>query len=246
MEWRDEGILLSTARHGESGLILDVFTAQHGRRKGLLRGGASRNRAAEMQIGAQLSVQWRARLETQLGRYQAEATRMRAGHVLEDRLALAALASAAALIETLIPESDPQPSLYAESVRLFDAIASDAEWPATYARWELTLLAELGYGLDLTCCAATGVSQDLVYVSPRSGRAVSRDAGAPYHDKLLSLPNFLTLDGAPATPEEFAEALKTTGFFLEHRVAPALGVDAAPARERLQRLAVQSDPPAPD
>ena len=238
MEWRDEGILLRTAPHGEGGLLLDVFTAEHGRRRGLLRGGASKKRVAEMQIGAQLSVQWRARLETQLGRFQAEATRMRAGFVLDDKLALAALSSAAALLETLIPESDPQPSLYRDSLHLFDAIAARPDWPGDYTRWELTLLAELGYGLDLTACAATGSSQDLAYVSPRSGRAVSRQAGAPYHDKLLPLPGFLTLEGAAAQPGDFADALRMTGYFLERRALPPIGVECAPAaRDRLLQLA---------
>lgn len=238
MEWRDEGILIATAPHGEGGLILDVFTAEHGRRKGLLPGGASRRRAAEMQIGAQLALQWRARLESQLGRFQAEATRMRAGFVLEDALALAALSSAAALIETFVPESDPQPALYQESLRLFNAIADRRDWREAYARWELLLLAELGYGLDLSACAATGGAQDLIYVSPRSGRAVSREAGAPYRDKLLPLPGFLQLDGAPASARDFAEALRTTGFFLDRRAGPALGFEKLPnARERLARLA---------
>lgn len=240
MEWRDEGILIAAAPHGEGGLILDVFTREHGRRRGLLRGGASKKRAAEMQIGAQLSVAWRARLETQLGRFQAEATRMRAGHVLEDRLALAALSSAAALLCAFTPESDPQPALYSESERLFDAIADRRDWREAYAVWELALLAELGFGLDLSACAATGGMQELVYVSPRSGRAVSRAAGEPFHDKLLPLPGFLSLEGSSASPGEFRDALRLTGYFLDRRVLEAFDLKDLPAaRRRLATLADQ-------
>ncbi|MEL6977550.1 MAG: DNA repair protein RecO [Pseudomonadota bacterium] len=237
MEWRDEGLLIGAARHGESGLIVDVLTKERGRRRGLVRGGASSRRAAEFQIGAQLTLRWRARLETQLGVFEAEALRARAGFILDDPEALAALSAAAALIAALIPEREPQPRLYALSLALFDALAARRDWPEAYAAWELALLEELGYGLDLSACAATGGTQELIYVSPRSGRAVSRDAGAPYEDKLLRLPGFLTLEGAPATRAELAEALTLTGFFLERWAAPGLGLSALPpARARLARL----------
>ncbi|MEM9724136.1 MAG: DNA repair protein RecO [Pseudomonadota bacterium] len=238
MEWRDEGILLATARHGEGGLILDALTADHGRRRGLVRGGASRRRAAEFQVGAQLSLHWRARLEEQLGRFQAEALRARAGMVLDDPLALAAMASAAALLVDLLPESEPQPVLYPRSVALFDALAAGRDWREAYARWELDVLTELGFGLDLSSCEATGAAQELIYVSPRSGRAVSREAGAPYRDKLLPLPGFLQLEGASASADAFADALRLTGFFMDRRVLPALGRAAIPAaRARLAALA---------
>lgn len=239
MEWRDEGILIGTAPHGEGGLILDALTATHGRRRGLARGAAAPRRAAEFQIGAQLSLQWRGRLESQLGAYRAEAIRARAGLVLEAPLALAALGAAAALLAAFLPEDEPQPGLYPASRALFDAIAAQREdWPEAYAAWELTLLEELGYGLDLSQCAATGTRQDLIWVSPRSGRAVSRAAGAPYADRLLPLPAFLRLPGARATPGELAAALSLTGRFLERWAAPAIGLEALPpARRRLAALA---------
>ncbi len=222
MEWRDDGVLLAVARHGERDAILDVLTAERGRRRGLVKGGASRRRAAELQPGAQLSLDWRARLETHLGAFRAEASKLRAGRILDDPLALAALASAAALLLAYLPEDDPQPALYTRTVALFDALHRPDAWPGLYAEWELALLAELGFGLDLSACAATGGTQELVYVSPRSGRAVSRAAGAPYAEKLLPLPASLRL-GGPADATDLAAALRTTGHFWETRVAPALG-----------------------
>lgn len=239
MEWRDEGILIGASRHGERGLILDALTAERGRRRGLVRGGASTRRAAEFQIGAQLSLHWRGRLETQLGAYQAEAIRARAGLVLEAPLALAALGAAAALLTAFLPEGEPQPALYPATRSLLDAIAAQREdWPEAYAAWELRLLEELGYGLDLSQCAATGSSQELIFVSPKSGRAVCREAGAPYAARLLPLPEFMRLPGAPSTATCFVDALSLTGRFLESWAAPAIGLEALPpARRRLMALA---------
>lgn len=238
MEWRDEGILLGARRHGESNAILDVFTANHGRHLGLLRGGGSPRRAADLQPGAQVAVTWRARLEEHLGEFRAETIRHRAARLLDQPLALAALRSAAALLTATLPERDAQPQLYPETLALFDALHDAALWPGLYAAWELTLLEALGFGLDLSACAATGQTQELIYVSPRSGRAVSRGAGAPYADRLLPLPAFLRL-GGPADPAEFASALRTTGHFIA-RHAPDTMAHASgspPARLRLQTLA---------
>lgn len=242
MEWRDDGILIGTQPHGEGGLILDVFTAAHGRRRGLVRGGASAKRAAEFQIGAQLSLRWRARLETHLGQFQAEARRVRAGFIIDRPLALSALAAAAALLSATLPEGDPHPDLHDATDRLLDAIAapdgSETRWTALYAAWELQLLDAIGFGLDLSTCAATGGAQNLIYVSPRSGRAVSADAGAPFHAKLLALPPFLRLGDDACDPAGFHAALTLTGHFLGARAAPALNMEVLPsARERLARLA---------
>lgn len=257
MEWRDEGILLATRRHGESGAILEVFTARHGRHFGLMRGGGSSKQTAALQPGAQLSVTWRARLEDHLGTFRAEPAAMRAALLLDRPMALAALSAAVALLSRALPERDPQPALYAETLALFDAFSDDAAWPGLYAAWELRLLETLGVGLDLSSCAATGVTQELIHVSPRSGRAVSRAAGAPYADKLLPLPAFLRL-GGPAEPDAFAAALRLTGYFLGKYAADALspgggvsGAEDGPpaARKRLQRLAeaaAVSDPSSTD
>ncbi len=238
MEWRDEGILLGARRHGEANAILDVFTASHGRHLGLQRGGGSPKRAADLQPGAQLSLTWRARLEDHLGEYRADAIGHRAARLLDHPLALAALSSAAALLTATLPERDRQPELYRETLTLFDAFADESDWPGLYAAWELRLLDNMGVGLDLTTCAATGQTQELIYVSPRSGRAVSRAAGAPYAARLLPLPACLRL-GGPADPVDFANALRTTGHFLARHAPDTMAQSSGspPARLRLQRLA---------
>lgn len=236
MEWRDEGLLLSVRPHGETGAVIEVLTATRGRHLGLVRGGASRKRAAELQPGAQLALTWRARLEDHLGVFAAEPIRGRAGAILEQPLALAAMRAACAQLSAYLPEREAQAELYAPTIALFDAFADPAAWPGLYAQWELRLLETLGFGLDLSACAATGQTQELVWVSPRSGRAVSRAAGEPYAERLLELPAFLRL-GGPCDPAEFAKALRLTGRFLESWAAPALGLEAPPsARARLAKL----------
>lgn len=244
MEWSDEGILLATRRHGEANAILDVFTAAHGRHLGLVRGGSSPRRAADFQPGAQLSVTWRARLSEHLGEYRAEPIRTRAARLLDQPLALAALNAATALLAAALPEREEAPALYPATLALFDAFAEADRWPGLYAAWELRFLEEIGFGLDLSSCAATGQTQELVYVSPRSGRAVSRAAGAPYADRLLPLPAFLRL-GGPADAQDFAAALRLTGHFLSRRAAEAFSgqTGAPPARQRLQRLADRAAAP---
>lgn len=236
MEWRDDGVLLAVRPYCERDAILDILTAEHGRRLGLMRGGASRRRAAELQPGAQLSVTHRARLESHLGSLSVEASAMRAGRLLDDPFALAGLSAVAAMLATTLPEREPQPILYPQSVALLDAMRDPATWPGLYGEWELALLCELGFGLDLATCAATGSSQELIWVSPRSGRAVSRAAGEPYADKLLPLPAFLRL-GGPADASEFSQALALTGHFFRKWIKPALGVSEPPARLRLVGLA---------
>jgi DNA repair protein RecO (recombination protein O) len=229
--WEDEGLILSTRRHGESDAILEALTAAHGRRLGVVRGGGGRRRAL-LQPGATARLEWRARLPEHLGTFRAETARDRAGRIMADADALAALASMAALLG-LLPEREPQPALYAASVVLVEALADGSDWPPAYALWELGFLREAGFGLDLASCAATGAAHDLIWVSPRSGRAVSRAAGAPYADRLLPLPGFLCGQG-PADREAVADALRLTGWFIAHRLARAFGLEAPPAaRTRL-------------
>ncbi len=233
MDWRDEGALLTVRRHGESAAIIEVFTPEHGRHAGVVRGGGSRRMAPVLQPGAQLSVEWRARLEEHLGAFRVEPLRSRAAAMMSDRRAPAAMASVAALLTAYLPEREAHPALYAQTVHLLDALGEAADWPHLYAAWELALLGELGFGLDLTACAATGSAEELVYVSPKSGAAVSREAGAPYRDRMLPLPGFLVgrEDGT------MAEALRLTGYFLQHRAAAAFGKAAPPAaRGRLADL----------
>ncbi len=236
MEWRDEGVLLAVRGHGESAAIIEIFTAEHGRHAGVVRGGGSRRVAPVLQTGAQLAVSWRARLENHLGAFTVEPLKGRAGALLADRLALAGLNATAALLAFALPEREPHPALYAASVALFDALGETADWPLAYLRWELQLLEELGYGLDLSSCAVTGSPDDLVYVSPKSGRAVSRKGAGAWADRLLPLPPALLGQG-PVEAAELIAGLRLTGFFLEHRLAAELSHRPLPeARRRLVEL----------
>lgn len=231
MDWRDDGVLLAARPHGETAAIIEVFTETRGRATGLVRGGASRKRAADLQPGTQVSVAWRGRLDGNLGVFTVEPLKGRAGRLLDDADALAALAATCALLTAFLPERDPQPALYGPTLALLDALEIPENWPTIYAHWELLLLETLGFGLDLSACAATGGTQNLIYVSPRSGRAVSAEAGAPYADRLLPLPAFLRL-GEAGDPGGFAQALRLSGFFLERWAAAQHGFDALPAPRR--------------
>lgn len=237
MEWRDEGILLCVRRHGETSAIIEALTRNYGRHAGLVRGGASKARAAVLQPGAQISIEWRARLASHLGTCKVEIIRSRAAAIMASREALAALNVVSALLVRLLPEREADSDFYHATLELVDALGEgEPEWPLRYARWELRLLRALGFGLDLEDCAATGVQDELVYVSPRSGHAVSRGAGAPYADRMLPLPQFLIGRG-PATGAELGQALQLTGWFLENRVRPAFDLPELPAaRIRLLRL----------
>lgn len=232
MDWRDEGILISVRRHGEGSAIVDAFTAEHGRHAGVVRGGGSRRWTPVLQPGARLSLDWSARLEGQIGTYRVDPIETPLAAVLGDRAALAALGSVCALIAAALPERAPHPALYADTRDLAAALGRTPDWPAAYARWEVRLLAELGFGLDLEACAVTGGRGDLVWVSPKSGRAVSREAGKDWADRLLRLPAFLR-DGGAAEPASLGEALTLTGYFLESRLAPTLPRERLPpARAR--------------
>lgn len=236
MEWRDHGILLSMRRHGESAAIIEVFTEDHGRHAGVVRGGASRKLAPILQPGAQLDVQWQARLQEHIGSYRVEPLRSRAAAALSGRLSLAGLNAVTALLSFCLPERVPHPGLYRRSEQLMDLLGQDDIWPLAYLNWELALLEELGFGLDLSSCAVTGLTSGLAYVSPKSGRAVSRAGAGDWVDRLLPLPPCLLGEG-PAPDAEVAEALRTTGYFLAHRLAPALGHRALPeARGRFVDL----------
>ncbi len=236
MEWRDEGVLLAVRGHGESAAIIEVFTETHGRHAGVVRGGTSRRIAPVLQPGAQLALAWRARLDEHIGAFTVEPLKSRAGAILSDRLALAGLNAVAALLSFALPEREPHPALYAASIAMFDALGATPDWPLAYLRWEMLLLEETGFGLDLTSCAVNGSRDDLAYVSPKSGRAVSRAGAGDWAARLLPLPPALLGQG-PATVAEVAAGLRLTGHFLEHRLAPALGQrPLPPARARLMAL----------
>ncbi len=222
MDWRDHGILLTVRRHGESSALIEVFTAEHGRHAGLVRGGTSRKMAPHLQPGAQLDLAWSARLEDHLGTYKAEPLRSRAAMAMSSRLALAGLNAVCALLAFALPDREPHPDLYARSEALLDLLDNEDLWPLGYLRWELALMEELGYGLDLSACAVTGSAQGLAYVSPKSGRAVSVGGAGEWADRLLPLPPVLRGEG-DAADIEILTALRTTGYFLESKLAPALG-----------------------
>ena len=219
MEWSDDGIVLSARRHGETAAILSVLTEAHGRHAGLVRGGAGRRQRGTLQQGNLVAVTWRARLEDHLGSYTVELQRSPGALWLDDPGRLAVLASACALVDMTLPEREPCDTVYQGLSRLLEAL-EEPYWAAAYVEWELYLLGELGFGLDLSECAATGQNDGLAYVSPKSGRAVSLSAGEPYRDKLLPLPGFLRGEGEP-NPADVADGLKLTGYFLDrHLLAP--------------------------
>jgi DNA repair protein RecO (recombination protein O) len=235
MEWQDEGVLLAARPHGESAAIIEVFTALHGRHAGVVRGGGSRKMAATLQPGTQLAVTWRARLDGHIGAFTVEAIKSRAA-VLSDALALAGLTSACALLQVALAEREPHPALWAQSIPLMDALADGADWPPLYLRWELNLLEELGFGLDLSRCAVTGSRDDLAYVSPKTGRAVSRAGAGAWADKLLPLPQGLLGQG-PVRADEMRQGLAITGHFLTRELMPLLNGRPLPeARRRLVTL----------
>jgi DNA repair protein RecO (recombination protein O) len=232
MDWRDQGILLSSRRHGESAAIIEVFTLEHGRHAGVVRGGASRKIAPILQPGAQLDVTWRARLEDHIGSYTVEPLRSRAA-AMSDRQALSGLNAVTALLLFALPEREAHPALYARSTALLDLLGQQDLWPLAYLQWELALLEETGFGLDLSTCAVLGHgANDLSFVSPRSGRAVSRAGAGEWAAKLLPLPPCL-LGHGPAPDTDIAEGFRTTGHFLREHLAPALGNKPLPeARAR--------------
>lgn len=222
MEWRDQGILLSVRRHGETSAIIDVFTIEHGRHAGIVRGGTSRKIAPILQPGAQLDVSWRARLEDHLGTYTVEPLRSRAAAALGDRLSLAGLNAVTGLLAFALPEREANAQLYKQSEQLLDLLGQHEIWPLAYLRFEIALLEATGMGLELRACAVTGTNENLCYISPRTGRAVSEQAAGPWVNKLLPLPPILKGEGAGGD-SEILQALKTTGYFLEEKLAPNLG-----------------------
>ena len=236
MEWRDHGIVLAARRHGERSLLVDVLTQDHGRHSGLIR--ESGNNGGVVQPGTDVQALWRARLSDHMGHWTLESTKVRAAGCLDDPLRLAGLAAATAVTQALLAERQPHPQIFAALTVLLDAILADGFWPALYVRYELGLLGELGFGLDLSQCALSDVTDDLIYVSPRTGRAVSREAGAPWADKLLILPGFLTgRAGFEADRTAILDGLALTGHFLERHMPDLARARIEEVRGRLtQRL----------
>ena len=235
MQWEDEAILLSARRHGEGALVLQVFTSEHGRHGGLVRGGASRKNKATFQPGNRLAITWRARLPDQLGNFTAELITPNAALILDQAPRLAALTSSCALIERALPDRDPHPDLYNLLCQLIATLTTSGAWAEDYVRFELALLADLGFGLDLSdgSDADSESGPDLVYVSPRTGKAVTRETAKGYEDRLLPLPGFLLAEGKPDDVSEILAGLTLAGYFLERHLFAALDRPVPEARQAL-------------
>jgi DNA repair protein RecO (recombination protein O) len=238
MEWTDRGIVLSARKHGEGSAVVALLTAEHGRHAGLARGGASQRQRGLYLSGNEVTARWYARLDEHLGTYECELVAARAARVMDHPARLAALSAVCALIEAGLPERHAYPAVHAALIHLLDVLESGApNWPEDYVRFEVTLLTELGFGLDLTSCAVSGATENLAFVSPRSGRAVATESAGPYRDRLFRLPRFLIADVA-ATPDDVRDGLALTGYFLTHHLFASAGGRLPPARERLfDRLA---------
>ena len=221
MDWQDCGFVIARFKHGESSLVVKLLTEAHGLHAGLVRGGTGRAGRAVYQIGNMVAATWRARLPDHLGNYRGELIRAHAAEFLDSRRSLAGLAAAAALVEATLPEREPNGAVFDAFGVLLDRLATP-EWASSYARFEVALLAALGFGLDLASCAVTGETENLAFVSPRSGRAVSREGAGAYENRLFELPSFLIDPGESADPAGVAAALRLTGHFLSRQaLAPA-------------------------
>jgi DNA repair protein RecO (recombination protein O) len=231
MEWRDEALVLGVRRHGESSVIAELMTREHGRHLGMVRSGRSRAMQPVLQPGNSVDATWRARIEEHLGLYALEALRLRTSDLMASSQALHGVGLVCALLR-LLPEREPHVALYEMARLIVDRLHEGGIAPALMVRLEMAMLVELGFGLDLTECASTGVREDLVYVSPKSGRAVSRIAGEPWRDRLLPLPDFLTADDpeAPVERDAVFAGFRLTGYFLERDILAARGVPMPDSR----------------
>ncbi|HVJ35805.1 MAG TPA: DNA repair protein RecO [Terriglobia bacterium] len=260
MDWQDEAIVLAARHYGEHDAILTLLTRENGRHLGLLRAGFSRRLRPSIELGNRLQAAWRARLEEQLGSFQIECLQSVAALLLDQPLRLAALASACGIVDAALPEREPHPEIFTDLDVLIAQLTEDAVrpddgtdesaddrlgWLTSYVRWEITLLSDLGFGLDLTHCAVTGETEGLAYVSPKTGRAVTRAAGQSYRDRLLVLPGFLASSGArAASMADVCTGLSLTGHFLERHVFVQTGPTSRAASPAALAAAQKGESPA--
>lgn len=230
MEWQDHGTIISTRKMGETSVLLEVFTRDHGRHSGVVRGGVSRKMTPHLQAGTLVSVKWKARLEGHLGSFVFEPIKSRS-HILSDSLALAALNSTTSLLRHFLPEREVSRDIYHQSEVLFDQMGADPSWLMKYLNWEFLLLQELGYGLDLSSCAVMGSPDDLIYISPKTGRAVSRHGAGEWAERLLPLPQCL-LGQSSFNIEEFLSGLRVCGHFFSKISEEVSGREMPLSRQR--------------
>jgi DNA repair protein RecO (recombination protein O) len=229
MQWTDEGIVLGVRRHGETSAIVELMTREHGRHLGLVRGGAGRTMRPVLQAGNSVNAVWRARLDQHLGHFVVEGLKLRVASLLSQPHAMYGIVHVAALCR-LLAERDPHPTIVPMVEAILDHLHAPPLAAALLVRFELDLLTELGFGLELHCCALTGTADELIYVSPKSGRAVSRQAGEPWRDKLLRLPLFLIAEEDIPSSQDIADGFALTGHFFVQRVLEPRGETFAEAR----------------
>ena len=232
MEWEDQGIVLSVRRHGESSAILSVFTSSHGRCLGLVKGGMSKGQKSTLQKGNLLAIKWRARLEAHLGTFSCNLLRSNAMKFMDDALKISVLNSACSVVDLVLPEREGYQNLYLQFFSLIDNL-SESRFIINYIFWEIDLLQSLGFGLDLSRCCVSGEKEDLFYLSPKTGRAVSEKKGKPYHDRLFPLPSFLIsrTNSDSISSVEIKNAFNITTYFLGRYV---FGVDKKEPWDRKQ------------
>lgn len=230
--WQDQGIVLAVRRHGENGAVASLLTEGQGRHAGYIRGAQGTRLRGTLEVGNLVDANWSARTSDDLGTLSVELSQAPAAHFMQDPLKLAALQAACALCDSALPEREGHAGLFHGLNALFGALQSDI-WGATYVMWEIALLKELGFALDLSKCAGGGSSEGLAYVSPKTGRAVSAEAGAPYKEKLLPLPGFLKGQGETGD-EDVLVGLQLTGYFMEHWVYAHHSAGVPEARLRFQ------------
>ena len=232
--WDSEAIALAARRFGENDAILDVFTRDKGRMSALVYGGNSTRKRALLEPGSRLTVSWTARNDAQLGYFEAlESRGTGPAALMDDAAALTALNCVAALLRDVTPERALYPALFDATDLLLGALEETQIWPALYIRWEMGLLAELGFGLDLSKCALSGATDDLVWVSPKSGRAASRTAGEPYQDRLLALPQFLLSSQNGVQAGDVADGFALTGHFITRELLDPMRRTMPEPRARL-------------
>lgn len=231
-QWQDESIILAARAHGESGAVVSLLTREHGRQAGYMRGASSSKNRGTLEVGNIVDANWRARTSDELGSLNLELSRSTAARIMKDPLKLAALQSACALCDQGLPEKDGHVGLYKGLIALFEILETDI-WAAGYIMWEIAFLKELGFSLDLTRCAGGGDNDKLAYVSPKTGCAVSLEAGEPYKDKLLPLPNFLKPIATLPNESDVITGLTLTEYFLRHWAFAQHNRGLPEARERL-------------